>query len=505
MSPVDRETPASCATAQGDRAERRRSDKGASSPPAPDIATEPRSGDRRMILLTHHFPPDPAVGGLRWQKLARYAADRGWGIDVFAGHPDALPAIDPDPLGDLPAGVRIYHVPAPRLRLARIVDGLWRMLRPVVHGAGGPPTARAGSLNAQALRWWPRGRRDVARAWFAWMQHRQEVAWGRAASRLARAVLERGVHRIIISCGPPHGVHVGAGHLAGQAGLPFVMDLRDPWRLLQRLPEAVASKAGLALARHHEQRCVTSAALIVANSDTHCDALRRLYPRAAARICVVPNGCDDDPLPPRRFERRFIVAYAGNVYLDRDPGPFFRAVALLAREAKITPADFGIEFMGAVESHDGVPLETIAAAEGVAPFLRLHPRGTRAEAQAFLAGAALLLILPQDSTYAIPAKLYEYLRHEAWVLALATRGSATARRLEDSGADLAAPNDVPGIAAVLRRRYDQHRRGEHGVPLGSDPRYARRTQADILFESIESIVGAPARTGERELIACAAS
>ncbi|MGH7532830.1 MAG: polysaccharide biosynthesis C-terminal domain-containing protein, partial [Gemmatimonadales bacterium] len=352
-----------------------RSNRGASAPPAPDIATAPRPRARRMILLTYHFPPDPAVGGLRWQKLARYAAERGWGIDVVAGDPGALPATDPGGLGDLPAGLRIYQVPRPRLRLPRIVDGLWHLVRPAIRGPAGTGAGRAQSLNTATLRWWPRSTRDVARTWFAWAEHRQDVALGRAAARVAQAVMEPGVHRVIVSCGPPHGVHVAARHLAGQADLPFVMDLRDPWRIVQRLPEAVASKAGLALARFQERRCVAAAALVIANTDAHGEVLRRLYPGAAPRIHVVPNGCDDDPLPARTFERRFVVAYAGNVYLDRDPAPFFRAVALVVREMGITQAEFGVEFMGIVDSHNGVPLGALAAAEGVGPFVQLHARG----------------------------------------------------------------------------------------------------------------------------------
>ena len=53
------------------------------------VKTPPRSGDLvhdsgptpatdRLILVSYHFPPDTAIGALRWRKLARYAAERGW-------------------------------------------------------------------------------------------------------------------------------------------------------------------------------------------------------------------------------------------------------------------------------------------------------------------------------------------------------------------------------------------------------------------------------------------
>src|SRR2546422_7800891 len=52
-------------------------------PPVPVYATAERPGQHRLLLISYHFPPDPAVGALRWQKLARYAAERGWGLDVM--------------------------------------------------------------------------------------------------------------------------------------------------------------------------------------------------------------------------------------------------------------------------------------------------------------------------------------------------------------------------------------------------------------------------------------
>src|ERR1700704_4552359 len=80
--------------------------------PAPWFVPPPLPSPRgRLLLATYHFPPSPAVGGLRWQKLAAVAAERGWEVDVLALDPAALDRRDDARLGDLPSGVRIYAVP----------------------------------------------------------------------------------------------------------------------------------------------------------------------------------------------------------------------------------------------------------------------------------------------------------------------------------------------------------------------------------------------------------
>ena len=110
------------------------------------------------------------------------------------------------------------------------------------------------SLARSEIRWRPRGWRDVARAYFAWLDYAVTGLWARHAARCAIKLFDPDVHRAVISCGPPHMAH-DAGRIVSRATrLPFVMDLRDPWSLMQRLPEAMASPVWFRLAARHERR-----------------------------------------------------------------------------------------------------------------------------------------------------------------------------------------------------------------------------------------------------------
>ena len=63
---------------------------------------------RRLLLVSYHFPPDTAVGGLRWQRLSRYIAERGWGLDVIARDLRTMKVRDDRRLDSLPPTVRVY-------------------------------------------------------------------------------------------------------------------------------------------------------------------------------------------------------------------------------------------------------------------------------------------------------------------------------------------------------------------------------------------------------------
>ena len=100
----------------------------------------------------------------------------------------------------------------------------------------------------------------------------------------------------------------------------------------------------------------------------------------------------------------------------------------------------------------------------------------------------MLVILPQSWDMSLPAKLFEYVRFDAWLLALAEEDSATARLLRGTDADVVSPRDVAAIAAVLRRRYEQYAAGTRPRRVATDVRLSRRFQAQLLLDAIEQRV-----------------
>jgi O-antigen/teichoic acid export membrane protein/glycosyltransferase involved in cell wall biosynthesis len=450
------------------------------------------SAEARLVLISWHFPPDPAVGALRWQKLATLAAERGWGVDVVMRDTTGMAGLDPSRVDELPASIRLHEVrlrPSPLAGVTRLLAALVRKGRavPVVSGAKAPAQGSVRSADLGPIR----SLRDVARAWHAWDEHARGARWAHDAAEAAAKLVQRGVHRMIISSGPPHWAHVAARSAAKRTGLPYAVDLRDPWSLIQRLPEHLASPVTLKLAARDEEVVVRDAALVVANTIRARDALRLAHPAQAERIIDVPNGFDEDPMPPSRRGRRFVVAYAGTIYLDRDPRPLCRAVARAVRARRLSPEDFALEFMGEVSTFDGMRLEDIAREEGVADFVHVRPSGTRREALEFVSGASMLVVLPQDSDMAIPAKLFEYMRFAAWVLVCGSPESATRAIVEGLDVDAVAPGDVNAMASVMIRRYDLHRRGVQAIPLARHAQLGRRARAAVLFDAIEAITGRP--------------
>ncbi len=444
----------------------------------------------RLLLISYHFPPGQSVGALRWQQLSSHAAERGWELDVITLHPSSISVPDMSRLDDLPAGTRVYGIPAGTLLVEHLERSAWRVYRSRHPKAS---SGHTGSLGRHEMRWSRRDlRTGLRRAYYAWLDHSRHRHWAEKVAMLGSRLAQRGVHRAVVSCGPPHMAHEAARRVARKKGLALVMDLRDPWSLVQRLSEDIASPIGFALAARYEQRAVAKAALVVMNTEPARSAMQAAYPEAAGRVITVMNGYDEETVPRSRHGSRFTIAYAGTIYLDRDPRPLFRAVAEVVRRLGLGPEELGIELMGKAQGYNGMPVEAIAREAGIEPFVRTRPPRPRHELMEFLADATVLLSLPQDSDMAIPSKIFEYMQFNAWILALASPGSATDLLLRHSSADVVPPGNVQDIANVLQSRYQQYRRGERPSRLAQDTSYSRREQAKLLFDAIERCIDAGA-------------
>ena len=455
-------------------------------------ATPAAAHARRVLLISYHFPPDPVVGGLRWQHMARAFGEEGWAVDVVARDFRDVPDLDRERLDHLPAGTRVFSV-ADREPLLGVVQ---RHLWPIVRRFRGPRAVRDGpdALTQVEVRRPGGGARGVVRTYLAWLEFARGAKWAHGAAKAGTELARSGDYIAVISSGPPHMAHEAARLVSRATGLPHVGDFRDPWSLVQRLPEDVASPTWLRLAQRYEGAVVANATLITMNTEPSCAAMRSAYPASVGKIQVVRNGCDDDPLPPATRDSCFRIRFAGSIYMDRDPRLVFRAASRMIREQGIRPGQFQFEFIGDVNSFAGTTTLQIADEEGIADFVSVGGRLPRKEVFEFLAGATILLSLPQDSDFAIPAKIYEYMRFEAWMLVLAHPGSATAQVLRDTEADVVEPADVDEITRVLRLRYEQFTQGTHPKAVAQDGRFDRKVQAATLIGFIQQIDENAART-----------
>jgi glycosyltransferase involved in cell wall biosynthesis len=458
---------------------------------------------RRLLLLTAHFPPATAVGALRWLKMSAILAEHGWGIDVIAARLPGDPPISAAAMEELPPGMRIWRVSSPEAlfripertggRIARSIRAL-RKRRPSARSAE-PGEGRKG-VDRSRVSWAFLSRRSYTRLYFTLRDFTEGRTWARRVRRLALRIVaaesrNRGRnYAAIITSGPPHAWHEAGRALSEHTGIPLILDLRDPWSTAEILHDYFATPAWFWLTRREESRALAQASLVVVNTHALRDVMAEAFPAASQKMVVVMNGYDTEPLPaPRASRTCFRVGYAGTIYARRNPQPLFAGVARVISDLNLTPRDIELYFTGDVQEYARRPLSDIARECGIEDYLRTSGRVDRRTALEFMASCHILVSLPWGRL-SVPAKLFEYMQFPAWLLVFAPRDSELERMLEGTDADVLRPEDIEGVAAVVRKCVMQFREGIQPLPLSRVERFSRRAQTRRLMDALQDITGA---------------
>ncbi|ROO33063.1 glycosyltransferase [Salinisphaera orenii] len=375
-----------------------------------DDAAAPNGGDRRVLLIAFHFPPDASsTGRLRTLAFARHLRGCHWNPWVLAPHPRVYERLDTQGLEDIPADV---HVERSQALDARRHLG-WR--------------GRYLSATAIPDRW---------------------ISWYPSALRAGLRLIRRQRIDALWSTYPISTTHLVGASLARLSGLPWIADFRDP-------VVPAGTSAQKRATRAMERWTIERADRIVFTTPGARSRYAERFPDAASRMHVIPNGFEGEtvatvPSPSRGAGGPVRLVHSGLLYREgRNPVPFFEALARLREASVITPDT--LEVVLRASGHEAAYAEELTRL-GIDDIVTLAPPVGYREALAEQAGAhGLLLFQGGEFNAQIPAKVFEYLRIGRPVIALTPTDSDTAELLRTTGGALRAPiDDVDKIAAVLR-------------------------------------------------------
>jgi glycosyltransferase involved in cell wall biosynthesis len=378
---------------------------------------------RRILIVTHPYPPVPSVGGNRWLAMAKYLRRDGHLVSVLTTaafgslRDDAEMGVERAP--DL--------IAAPWLRAA--------FGRPALEAAGSgaevekPPSALITSVvvpDHLALTWVP----------FA----------ARAARRIVR---ERSID-CVITTSAYESTHL-VGLALGRERPAWIADFRDGWTFHPWKPP-FPTEAQRRLDRWLERRVVTTAERVVVVERPVGDDFRE---RLGVDAAYVPNGWDpelaaqaDGAAPPHVDDDRFTLVHTGKLSggWGRDPGPLLEAIGRLEDDAS-TRGRIELLLAGRLDSDE----QRLIERHGLGDAVRHVGEVTRAQSMALQRRAdALLLLTSPTLVWELPGKVFEYVGARRPVLALA-RGNEAARVVDELGIGWTVPpDDVGQIADALR-------------------------------------------------------
>ena len=439
---------------------------------------------RRVLVLAKHFPPTGGAGVHRTVGTVRYLGDHGYEPVVVTGpgnRVDRWSPSDPGLLGRIPEDVEVHRLP------------------------GAEPPGQTG-LKGKA-----RNALRVPPSWVPW--------WIKGATELGTRV-GAGVDLVIASGNPYYTADAGA-EVARRLGVPWIVDLEDPWAFdeMRVHPTALHHRAELRWMR----RSLRTVSAVITCAEEAAVRIRRGMPELADRPIVnVPIGFDREDFPPAgavaRDDGAFRIVHTGTMHTDL--GLRHRATARRRRLLGGTSVDVDILtrspvfLLAAVEA-------LIAREPALADRIEVHLAGALTEADREVVGrhrfvrtpglldhsetvalmrSADLLFLPMHElppgrrAGLVPYKTYEYLAAERPILAAVPDGDARDMLSGVSHATLCRPSDVEALAAaiaeaVARGRVDRVRDGIDSPVLAP---YERRAAVAEIAGVLDSVLTMPA-------------
>lgn len=362
---------------------------------------------KRLLIISPHFPPVNAADMHRVRQCLPYLREFGWEPVVFAVEPDCVEmARDELLLETLPPDVEVHRV--------RALPTHW--------------TRKVGLGNLGIRCWWP-----LRRAVDRYLGEQQ-----------VDLILFSTTVFVTMALGP---------YWKRRFGVPFVLDLQDPWRNDYYLGRPRSERPrkfwfDYRLNKYLEQRTVPEAAGIISVSTGYIDELKNRYPRMGlVPGLTLPFGALAQDftvaakLPPMRSD----YSVADIVYIGRGGADLSLAISAMFMVFRwgldSDPVRFSrlrFSFIGTSYAPDGkgIPsIDPLARTAGVGQFVsEITDRLPYIQTLKRLQEADLLFIPGSDDPAYTASKLYPYILARKPILALFNERSSVVEILRRTGA-----------------------------------------------------------------------
>jgi len=361
---------------------------------------------KRVLMIAFHYPPLRGSSGIqRTLKFSKYIPEFGWEPIVLTAHQRVYSSLGNDQVGEISNQVTYRSFALDTSRHLSIMGRYPRFL----------------SLPDRWASWWLGA---VPLGLYLIKKYRPDIIW---------------------STYPIATAHLIGLSLCRLTRIPWVADLRDPMTeedyprdpLTRRIQQWIEKKTIVHCAR---------AVLTTPGAIKHYEARFPQIP--ASRFCLIENGYDEESFVTAEAtiaggegtNKQIVLVHSGIIYpFERDPIPFFEALAALYQQGLVSPTSLKVILRAT--GNDSYLLQLIDQ-YGIGGIVLLAPLISYQDALSeMLMADGLLIFQASTCNNQIPAKLYEYLRARRPILALTDPVGDTAAALTSMGIDTIAPLD----------------------------------------------------------------
>jgi glycosyltransferase involved in cell wall biosynthesis len=410
--------------------------------------------NKKILIISYHFPPSQAVGGLRAANFARFLPSSGWQPSVLTIKDKYVDNKDNERLQGLESIIIYKTNKLPKMmELYSLVKSSVKMIvKRTQNRADGSPASGTGEDEGETSEsTLQRLKRYYASLFLALPDYEKNWILP-AAIKAVREIRRNKIDCILTSC-PPYSVHL-VGLLAHMAtGVKWIADFRDPWYVASKKRMYPTCPLSRKIESLLERQVMKRASLVLCNTERLRDTLESAYSKVKKNGFVyIPNGISTDifsglnNLP--KYEK-FTLTYTGSLYFFRTPEPIFKALKELVDEGQLDRDSFNIKLVGHCETIDGSPTIDLVSAYGLVGNVEIIPPVPYLKSLEIVKKSHLALLFAPDQPFQIPAKVYDYIGTGTRILALAGEGATADMVEKTSTGNVFQPGNHDDLKAFL--------------------------------------------------------
>lgn len=436
---------------------------------------------KRVLIITYYWPPTGGSGVQRWVKFTKYLPSEGWQPVIYTPENPEQLAVDHSLESEIPAGTEIIKT--------RITEP-YELYRKFLKGSGHSKEAvEVNPVNAQE-----KSLLQKAAMWVRGNLFRPDprCLWIKPSVSFLKKYLKDHPVDLIVSTGPPQSMHLIGMKLAGETGIPWIADFRDPWTKIFYFKHLSLSASTEKWHKKMERKVLDNATAVVAVSPL---VQKEFQEMTNTPVELITNGFDESDFNPEPCKeacggagKLFRVTHTGLFAADGNPTVLWEVLAEECAKDSLFKSSLEIRLVGKTDEQVIKSIEEAGLKENLTD-IGYQPHSIAVDEQR----KASLLILPlrKEPEYkaVLPGKVFEYIASYRPVLGIGQPDGAMSMILDRTNTGKVVDwEDKDMLKKIIRQCWEKHINGSLAVENADISCFARSNLTHRMAELFDRII-----------------
>lgn len=390
-----------------------------------------------MLIISYYWPPSGGPGVQRWLKFVKYLPEFNIEPILFIPKNANYPLMDKSLSDDVNKDLKVIQFP-----ITEISGFLpkFKFLNSVRSGNISKPHNQ--SL-LQKIIFFIRGNLFIPD---------MKIFWKSSSVNFLSDYLPKNNIDTIITTGPPHSVHLIGLELKRKLNINWISDFRDPWVKLNYLNRfhllPFSRKSHISL---RNKVLINSNAVIVTS-----ERLKDLFSNITSNIYKITNGFDYI-IKENNLDNKFSISHIGSLYPERNPKFLWDSLEELFEGS--FKKDLQINFIG----NTSEKIKKELSRRKFHNHVRFYDYVDYNRALELMCSSQALLMIEvndEESSYAIPGKLFDYLNSKRPIISIGPNISEVSEILNNTNSGkFFNYHDKRNLKLYINQLYKSYKNG----------------------------------------------